>query len=155
SAACGGSPTSPTPAQTLTATVADAVGDTIVYPVLRNGVIYVPILPVPPDLVSATINVVHGGLSAAVSVSAGPRPEADTLARLLPAVDENPSTGNPSAGGDVPLGFDYSVCAVNPRGSTTAQVSRLNGPGTTSTGLGAVPATFPSTDQIRFTVPLA
>src|SRR5215470_5448450 len=92
SAACGGSPTPPTPAQTLTGTVADAVGDTIVYPVMRNGVIYVPILPVPPDLVSATITVVNGGLTATISFAPGTRSAADTFACLMLDVDENPST---------------------------------------------------------------
>ena len=61
------------------------------------------------------------------------------------------STGNASAGGDVPLGFDYSVCAVLPRGSTSAQVSRLSGG--TATAVGSVPVTFLSADQVRFTVP--
>jgi hypothetical protein len=42
---------------------------------------------------------------------------------------------------------------VSPRGSTTAQVSQLNGG--TATGIGSVPATFPSADQVRFTVPLS
>ena len=90
-----------------------------------------------------------------MSFAPGTRSASDTFACVLLDVDENASTGNPSAGGDVPLGFDFSVCAVNPRGSMTAQVSRLSGLGTTATGIGAVPATFPSADQIRFSVPLA
>lgn len=54
---------------------------------------------------------------------------------------------------DPNLGYDYSICAVNPVGSMTAQISRLGGGG--ATGIGSVGATFPSANQVSFTVPLS
>ena len=112
-----------------------------------------PVVPVPPDLVAAAIDVAGGSLTATVSFAPGTLSAADTFACVMLDVDENASTGNASAGGDVQLGFDYSVCAVLPRGSTSAQVSRLSGG--TASAVGSVPATFLSADQVRFTVPLS
>src|SRR5262249_59372726 len=66
---------------------------------------------------------------------------------------EDGAAGAPARGGGVPLGYDYSICAVVPRGSTTAQVSQLAVNGT-ATNVGSVPATFPTADQVRFVVPL-
>jgi hypothetical protein len=86
-------------------------------------------------------------------VSAVLRNGGDTLACLLLDTDENPATGSPVVSGEILIGYDYSVCAVNPRRSTTAQVSRLGGG--SAVGVGSVPMTFPSDAQMTFTVPLS
>jgi hypothetical protein len=154
-AACGGSTTLTTPSAIagLSGSVTDAIGDPIVLPVLRNGVSVTPVVRVPPDLVSAALDVTSGNLTATIAFAPGTLSHTDTSACLQLDVDEDAATGNRSPGGDVALGFDYSVCGVAPRGSTTAQVSRLGG--ATAVGVGSVPVTFPSADSIRFTVPLA
>jgi hypothetical protein len=153
-AACSNSqsPTPPT-ATTLTASVSDVAGDTVVFPVLRNGVQVTPVVPVPSDLIGATVEVSNGNLTATITFAPGTLSRSDTFACLELDVDENPSTGAPAAGGDVPLGFDYSVCGVVPRGSTTVQVSRLGGG--VATGVGSAQVVFPAADQMRITVPLA
>jgi hypothetical protein len=154
-AACSGSTTSPSlpPPATLTASVSDAIGDTVLSPVLRNGVLVTPVVAVPPDLAGATIEIANGNLTATISFAPGTLSHTNSFACILLDADENPSTGGPSAGGDVPLGYDYSICAVVPRASTTAQVSVLGGG--VSTGIGSVPATFPTNDQVRFVVPMS
>ena len=155
-AACGGSTSAPSTSSltsTLTGSVTDGIGDTVILPVIRDGVAMTPVVPVPPDLVAAAIDVAGGSLTATLSFAPGTLSAPDTFACVMLDVDENASTGNASAGGDVQLGFDYSVCAVLPRGSTSAQVSRLSGG--TASAVGSVPATFLSADQVRFTVPLS
>jgi hypothetical protein len=155
SACSGGSTTAPSsPAATvLVGNVSDAVGDAVVFPVLRNGVSITPVVPVPSDLLQATVTVERGNLTATISFAANTFSRTDTFACLMLDVDENPATGGSSAGGDVALGYDYSVCAVLPRGSTTAQVSRLGG--SAATGIGSVPCEFVSPNQMRFSVPLS
>jgi hypothetical protein len=133
--------------------VSDAVGDTVILPVLRNGVLLTPVVPIPPDLVGATIDVRGGNLTATISFAPGTLSHTNTFACFMLDVDENASTGSPAPGGDQSLGYDYSICAVVPRGSTTAQVSQLGGG--VATGIGSVPVTFPTPDQMRFVVPLS
>jgi hypothetical protein len=154
--ACGGSssnPTSPPAATLFSSVVNDATGDTQLFPVLRNGISIMPVVPIPPDLLMATVIASSGNLEVTVSFAAGTLSHTDSFFCAFLDTDESATTGNPSAGGDVPLGFDYSICAVSPRGSTTAQVSRLSGG--TATGIGSAPATFVSPDQLRVVVPLA
>jgi hypothetical protein len=154
-AACSGSTNSPTTptVTTRTGSVSDATSDTVLLPVLRDGVSFLPVVLVRPDLVAATIEVTNGSLTGTVSFAPGTRSAADTFACLMLDVDENSSTGVASAGGDVSLGFDYSVCGVLPRGSATAQVSRLSAG--SATGIASVPTSNPSADQLRLSVPLA
>ncbi len=151
SAACSGSTTLPSP-PSLTARVSDAIGDTVILPVLRNGVLLTPVVPIPPDLVGATIDVTSGNLTGTISFAPGTLSQTNTFACFMLDVDENASTGAP-APSDPSLGYDYSICAVVPRGSATAQVSRLGGG--VATPIGSVPATFPAADQMRFVVPLS
>src|ERR1051325_2934825 len=126
-AACSkSSPSLPSP-PSLTASASDAAGDTVILPVLRNGVQVRPVVPIPPDLVAATIDVTSGNLTGTISFAPGTLSHANTFACFMLDVDENASTGAPAPGGDPPLGYDYSICAVVPRASTTAQVSRLGG----------------------------
>ena len=144
---------SPPVATSLSESATDAIADTVLLPVLRNGVSVTPDVAILPDLVAATIDVSAGNLTGTISLAPGTFSHTDTFVCLLLDVDENPSTGGPSAAGDVALGYDYSICAVNPRRSATAQVSRLGGG--VATGIGSVPATFVSADAVRFTVPLS
>lgn len=151
---CGSATTTPTSVSTaLSGSVTDPVGDAVNLPVFRNGGSVTPIVPVLPDLAAATLAVSGGRLTATISFAPGTLSHTDTFACLMLDTDENASTGTPSAGGDVRLGFDYSVCAVLPRASTTAQISNLAGP--TAVGVGTAPATFPGANQIQFTVPLS
>jgi hypothetical protein len=66
SAVCSGSNTSPTPPP-LTGSVTDLTGDTVIFPVLRDGVLMTPVVPIPPDLVAATIDVTGGNLTATIA----------------------------------------------------------------------------------------
>ena len=151
-AACSGSSTTPSP-PSLTASVSDAIGDTVIFPVLRNGVQLTPVVAIPPDLVGATIDVTSGNLTGTISFAPGTLSHTNTFACFMLDVDENASTGAPAPGGDPPLGYDYSICAVVPRASTTARVSRLGGG--VATGVGSAQVTFPTADQVRFVVPLS
>jgi hypothetical protein len=155
SACSGGSTTTPSSATgaVLVGNVNDAIGDAVVLPVLRNGVLITPVVPVPSDLLQATVTVERANLTATISFAANTFSRTDTFACLMLDVDENPATGGPSAGGDVAQGYDYSVCAVLPRGSTTAQVSRLGGGA--ATGITSVPCEFVSANQMRFSVSLS
>jgi hypothetical protein len=152
--ACSGStPTLSSSTATLTGSAADAVGDTVILPVLRNGVSVTPVVPTPPDLVSVTVTVSNGNLTATIGFAPGTFSHADSFACLLLDVDENAGTGNPPPAGDPPIGYDYSICAVNPRGSTRAQLSQLSSGA--ATGIGSVDVMFPSSDSLRFTVPMS
>ena len=152
--ACGANGTSPSSAPastTLTGSAIDATGDAVLTPVLRGGVTLMPVVAVLPDLVSATVTVSGGNLTATISFAPGTLVQADTSACLLLDVDENPATGAVSS--EPSLGYDYSICAVNPPRSATGQVSRLGGG--IATGIGSVAATFPTANQISFTAPLS
>src|SRR5947208_892206 len=95
--ACSSSTTPTAAPPPLTATVADAAGDTVIVPVLRNGVLLTPVVAVPPDLINASINVSGGNLTATIGFAPGTLSHTDTLACLMLDVDENASTGGPSA----------------------------------------------------------
>lgn len=151
-AACGEQTTAPGVA--LRGSVSDPAGDTVMLPVIRNGVGLTPAVPVPSDLVAAFVMVQDGALNAALMFAPGTLSRSDTFACLMLDVDENPATGSPGPGGDVPAGYDYSVCAVLPRGSATAGISRLSAVGP-AVAVGSVPATFPTDDSVTFSVPLA
>src|SRR2546423_1853444 len=122
--ACGGSKTpsspSPTPvASMLTGTASDSKGD-------RQSVLGVSI---PPDLVSATIDVSGGMVTIVVTFAPGTLEPTFTLFSVLLDTDESPATGNAGTGADATtFGWDYSISGVNPQGSTTAQISRALGP---------------------------
>jgi hypothetical protein len=160
SVACGGSSTtapSTTPV-TLHGEVSDPIGDAVLTPVIRNGVVMTPVVPVLPDLVAATVDVSSGNLTVTVSFASATLSRADTAFCLLLDTDENPATGNAGSGPDsATFGWDYSVCAVDPRGSTTAQIARALGPSQPGQimPIGSSSATFPSADQARVTVPLS
>jgi hypothetical protein len=149
--ACGGSkaPSSPTPVNlTLKGTVSDPGGD-------RQSVLGVSI---PPDLISATIDVSGGSATILVTFAPGTLEPTFTLFSVLLDTDENPATGNSGIGADgTTFGWDYSVAGVNPQGSTTAQIARALGPGQPGqvTPVGTATVTFPAADQARVTVPLS
>jgi hypothetical protein len=158
---CGRStaPTAPpAPAATLIGNATDPVGDALITPVIRDGVLVTPVVPVLPDLVAGLIENTGGNLTATVSFAPGSLSRADTTFCVLLDTDENPTTGNSGLGADsASIGWDYSICGVNPRGSTTAQVSRALGPNQPGQvlGVGSSIVTFPGTDQARITVPLS
>jgi hypothetical protein len=154
--ACGGSTPTAAPSTTsaLSASLTDPAGDAVNPAVLRNGVSVLPVIRASlPDLIAATVNVSGGTFTGTVSLAPGTLSHTDTSVCFLLDIDENASTGTPSVAGDVRLGYDYSVCAVNPRNSTIGQVSRLGGG--QAVGIGSVGVTFPTADQIRVVVPLA
>ena len=152
-AGCGSStpPTAATPIA-LTGSVSDAAGDAVDAAVLRNGASVVPVVPIRPDLTAATVTVSGGTLTATISFAPGTMSQTDIFACLMLDVDENRATGS-SQGSEPTVGWDYSVCAVLPRGSTTAQVSNLSG--ATAVAVGSVPVTFPAADQLRFSAALS
>ena len=157
---CGG-PTPATPSTTspaLHGQVSDPVGDAVVTPVIRNGVVMTPVVPILPDLVAATIDVSSGNLTATVSFAPGTLSHADTVFCVLLDTDENSATGNSGSGQDrATFGWDYSLCAVDPRGSTTSQIARALGPSQPGQIMPVTSSstTFPSADQSRLTVPLS
>ena len=148
---CGGSkaPSSPTPTvSTFKGTVSDSTGD-------RQSVLGVSI---PPDLISATIDVSGGSATILVSFAPGTLEQTFTLFSVLLDTDENPATGNSGIGADsTSFGWDYSIAGVNPQGSTTAQIVRALGPGQPAqvAAVGTATVTFPGADQARVTVPLS
>jgi hypothetical protein len=151
SISCGGSkaPSSPTPTpSTLRGTTSDLPGD-------RQSVLGVSI---PPDLISATIDVSGGSAAILVTFAPGSLEPTFTLFNVLLDTDENPATGNFGIGADsTTFGWDYSISGVNPQGSTTAQIGRALGPGQPGqvTPVGTATVTFPAADQARVTVPLS
>jgi hypothetical protein len=157
---CGG-PTPATPSTTspaLHGQVSDPVGDAVITPVIRNGVAMTPVVPILPDLVAATVDVSSGNLTATVSFAPGTLSHMDTLFCVLLDTDENPATGNAGSGQDsATFGWDYSICAVDPRGSASSQIARALGPGQPGQVMSVASSstTFPSADQSRVTVPLS
>ncbi len=151
-AGCGGSPTqaSVSTGAALSGSVVDAAGDASITPVLRGGLLITPVVAVLPDLTAATVNVTGANLTATITFAPGTMSQSDTSACLMLDVDENAGTGAVSS--DPSLGYDYSICAVNPRRSSLAQISRLGGG--TAVGVGSVAATFPAANQVSFTAPL-
>lgn len=162
SAACSSSsaPSTTTPqSATLTGSVTDPVGDTVITPVFRNGVLVTPVVLLPlPDLVAGTVTVDGGSLTVTVSFAQGTLSHADTFFCVLFDTDENPATGNlGSAGDEGTFGWDYSICAPDRRGSMAAVVSRALGPSQPGqvAAVGSASLVFPSADQGRVTVPLS
>jgi hypothetical protein len=157
---CGG-PTPATPSTTssaLRSQVNDRVGDAVITPVTRNGVVMTPVVPILPDLVAATIDVSGGNLTATVSFAPGTLSHADTLVCVLLDTDENPSTGNAGSGQDsATFGWDYSICGVDPRGSTSSQIARALGPSQPGQimPITSTSTTVLSADQSRLSVPLS
>lgn len=138
--------------------VTDRIGDALSTPVIRGGGRVTPVVPVLPDLQAARIESTGGTVTATVSLAAGTLSRTDTNVCVHLDTDENPATGGAGQGADsASSGWDYSICAVNPRGSTTAQVSRALGPNQPGRvlGVGSSIVTFPGADQVRFSVPLS
>jgi hypothetical protein len=133
-AGCGKkSPSAPTP--TLGGSVTDPAGD-------ANGV---------ADLVSATIDVSNGTLVATVSFAPGSVSGAFII-RL--DTDENPATGFAGVdGGNTDgslIGWEYSVSAFAPQGSTAVVVTRSSDFSQVATAT----STFPTATQTRVSIPL-
>src|SRR4030095_7085417 len=72
-----------TVAENLTGSVTDPVGDTVILPVVRNGVSLTPVVSSPSDLVAATVQVSGGNLTATISFAPGTLSHSDTFACLM------------------------------------------------------------------------
>jgi hypothetical protein len=138
--------------------VSDPAGDVVITSVIRNGVAITPVVPNPADLVGATLDVSGGVLTAVVSFARGTLSQPDGLFCALLDTDESPATGNAGSGPDsATFGWDYSFCAVDPRGSTISQIARALGPANPGqiAPVSSTSMTFPAADQARLTVPLS
>jgi len=133
---------------TFSGTVSDPAGDAFVF----------DSVPLPPDLIAATIDISGTDLILTVSYKPGTLSQTLTKFQALLDIDENPATGFggvDEAHTDAPLiGVDYMIVAVSPRASGQGQVSQIDSVGhVTSTG--TVTLTFPTADQAKVTVPLS
>src|SRR5207237_904114 len=133
-------------------TLTDPAGDALVSPTLTAEA------QIPPDLVSAEIDVENGNLTITVAYAPGTLSQARTVFFADLDLDENPTTGfamvpTGSATFDV-FGWEYEIQAVMGPNSNEAAILR---------GLSAVsfatiattPVSFPTSDQARVTVPLS
>ena len=149
-AACGNSDSDTSPAApgsnlVLRGTVADPDSDAL------------PLVPVNPDLVAATIDISGGNVTITVTFAPVTLSRTQTLFVADLDTDENPNTGITVDPGV--LGADYVVQAVTPRNSSFATVSRASGANPCSDLLPcpvlATPGTvFPTTNQSSVTFPL-
>jgi hypothetical protein len=140
---CGGSTTPAAPSTsipTLRGTVSDPAGDSL----RASGV------AISPDLVSASIEVSGGALTATVTFGPGTLSHPDTFVNVLLNTDENPTTGNST------FGWDYAITGVNPRGSTSARIVQALGSNVPrlSTLVGTSTVTFTAVDRLQITVAL-
>ena len=158
SVACGSSGSPPSPSSltpTLQGTVTDPAGDSL--PAL-------PLVPISPDLVSATIEVNGGNLIVTVSFAPGTLSSTQTVWYAALDTDENVNTGRPGVPASAPgnfsdtglVGVDYEIAAVYPRNSNQVTIFRVTGtPPIQPTIVGTAAVTFPSAEIARVTVPLA
>lgn len=173
--ACGRrSPTAPTEA--AQGRGADAAGDARVTPVTRNGQVLVPNVAVAPDVTTIAVEMRRETgfadkgwfLTVVTTFAPGTFSRADSAYCVLLDTDENSATGNPGSGPDArSFGWDWGVCAPDPRGQG-AVVYRAGGTGGPSTAglvggvpdgplgpvqaLGGILHEFPAADQARFTL---
>jgi len=129
---------------TLHGEVSDPVGDTLSD----------PRVPVPPDLVHGTADVVAGNITFLIQFASGTLDRQTTRASILLDTDQNASTGIRQMDG---LGADYGIdltASTSTAGITkadpvacTAQLSCFN-------GVGLAPITF-VVDAMQVTVPLS
>jgi hypothetical protein len=125
-------------------TVADRAGDSV----LAGAV------PLPPDLISGTIEVSGDTLVVTVTFAAGTLSSMQTLVRVTLDTDENDRTGVADAQGDPAMtGVDYMLDIVPAVGGAAAQGRLLRLSPAARTLI--VPLTFPSGDQLQMTVPLS
>jgi hypothetical protein len=155
---CDSSGTSRSPfssTATLRGTVSDPAGDAVPAPAL---------VPISPDLLSATLEVSGGSLTVNVSFAAGTLSPTQTIWYAELDTDENVNTGRPGVpalllGGFADtglLGVDYEIAAVYPRNSTQATIFHVTGtPPIQPTIVGTAAVTFPTANTARVTVPLA
>jgi hypothetical protein len=145
--ACGGPTSAPTPTPTpspLHGEVSDPVGDTLSD----------PRVPVPPDLVHATADVVAGNITFVIQFAPGTFDRQSTRAAVLLDTDQNASTGIRQADG---LGADYGIDLT--ASTSTAGITKADPVGCAArlscfTGVGQVPITF-VVNGVQATVPLS
>lgn len=141
---CGGSTTAPSRTAASHADVADPVGD----------VASDPRVPVPPDLLHATIDTDAGNLTLVVALAPGSLNRQTTRVSALLDTDQNASTGIRQADG---VGADYALDLAAGTGQTA--VTRADEAGCAAHSscfnpIGSIPIAFVG-DQMQVVVPLA
>jgi hypothetical protein len=142
---CGGSTTAPsTTSVTLRGEVTDPVGDTLSD--LR--------VPVPPDLVHATADVVAGDITFVVQLAPGTLDRQTTRVAILLDTDQDPSTGIRQQDG---IGADYSIDIAASTGQ--AAITKADPAGCAAqfscfNAVGSAPITFVA-DGMQLTVALS
>jgi hypothetical protein len=142
---CGGSTTAPSPTSvTLHGEVSDPIGDTLSD--LR--------VPVPPDLVHATADVVAGNITFVVQLAPGTLNRQTTRVAILLDTDQDPSSGIRQQDG---IGADYGIDLA----ATTSQaaVTKADPAGCAAhlscfNAVGSAPITFVP-DSMQVTVALS
>jgi hypothetical protein len=141
---CGGSSAAPSIAPApLHGEAADAIGDTIAGSV-----------PVPPDLVHATVDVASGNITFLIQLAPGTLDRQTSRVEILLDTDQNSSTGIRQLND---LGADYSIDLVASASQTT--VLRADAIGCAAfrscyTSIGSAPIAFVG-DSIQTTIPLS
>ena len=142
---CGGSSAAPSIAPPpLHGEAADAIGDTIA----GGGV------PIPPDLVHATVDVASGNITFLIQLAPGTLDRQTTRVEILLDTDQSSSTGIRQLNG---LGADYSIDLVASASQTT--VSRADAIGCAAflscyTSIGSAPIVFVQ-DGMQTAIPLS
>jgi hypothetical protein len=142
---CGGSTTAPsTTSVTLHGEVSDPVGDALSD----------PRVPVPPDLVHTTADVVAGSITFVVQLAPGTLDRQTTRVAILLDTDQDPSTGIRQQDG---IGADYSIDMA--ASTSQAAVTKADQAGCAAhlscfNAVGSAPITFVA-DGMQVTVALA
>jgi hypothetical protein len=142
---CGDSTTAPsTTSVTLHGEVSDPVGDTISD----------PRVPVPPDLVHATVDVAAGNITFVVQLAPGTLDRQTTRVAILLDTDQDPSTGIRQQDG---IGADYDIDLA--AGTSQAAITKADQAGCAAhlscfNAVGSAPITFVS-DGMQVTVALS
>jgi len=113
---------------------------------------------IPPDLVSATIEVASGLVTITIGVAPGTVSQSDVYIVAILDTDQNPATGYPGvtsgAIDSTLIGGDYLVRIPNAPGGAAADIARATS-ATAITSVGSTPATFSATQiQLRFSLAL-
>lgn len=148
SSACGGGSASPAaPSATVPALHADVTDP-------RGDASSDPLVPNPPDLVHATIDVAGGNLAVAIQFAPGTFDRQTTRVSILLDTDRDAATGIVQGAG---LGADYSLDAVPGSGQATvtkADPAACAARSSCFNPVGSLPLTL-ATDGVQFSVPLS
>jgi hypothetical protein len=148
------SPTTPTTAppaspRGIFAEVTDATGDARARPLAG--------VPVPPDLVGATIEVKDGLLTATVSFAAGTMSQSNTRWVITLDLDQDPATGAHRGEArddtDPLMGYEYLIAFISSPGLAQTDILRMRWEANVrrwfSDTIGTAEVTFPTANQAR------